>query len=287
MTLKSINPVTEQVMKEFKEPSFTDVKKQIANSRTAFESWKKVPITERAKLMAKSGVVLRKNSKKYGKLITMEMGKPLKSAIAEVEKCAWVCDYYAENGEKFLADELVETDASKSYVSFEPMGVVMAIMPWNFPFWQLFRFAAPGLVAGNVGVLKHSSNVPQCALAIEEVFKEAGFPKNVFQTLLIGSKTASKILENGLVDAVTLTGSTNAGRIVASHAARNLKKSVLELGGSDPFIALADADVELACKIGVQARMLNGGQSCIAAKRFINVSIFSRVNRNFNNMNSF
>ncbi|MHA2496365.1 MAG: NAD-dependent succinate-semialdehyde dehydrogenase, partial [Candidatus Hodarchaeales archaeon] len=203
---------------------------------------------------------------------TDEMGKPLADARGEVEKCAWVCDYYAENAESFLAPELVETDASKSFVAYQPLGVVLAVMPWNFPFWQVFRFAAPALMAGNAGVLKHASNVPASALAIEEVFLKAGFPKNLFRTLLIGSKQVAAVIENPLVKAVTLTGSTPAGKAVASKAGEMLKKTVLELGGSDPYIILEDANLEEAVGTCVASRLINAGQSCIAAKRFIVVA---------------
>ncbi len=197
------------------------------------------------------------------------MGKPITQAIAEVEKCAWVCEYYAENTENILAKEFIETDAAESYVQFDPIGIVLAVMPWNFPFWQVFRFAAPALMAGNAGILKHASNVPMSALAIEEIFQKAGFPKNIFRTLLIESKQVDAVIENPKVKASTLTGSEYAGSMVASKSGKMLKKSVMELGGSDPFIILKDADLELAVNTAVTARLLNNGQSCIAAKRFI------------------
>jgi succinate-semialdehyde dehydrogenase/glutarate-semialdehyde dehydrogenase len=219
--------------------------------------------------MREAGQILRGRSDEYARLMADEMGKLLSEGRAEVEKCAWVCEYYADNAEKFLAREEIQTDASRSFVTFEPLGVILAVMPWNFPLWQVFRFAAPGLMAGNTGVLKHASNVQGCALAIEAVFREAGFPENVFRTLVIGSKLANHAIEHPKVRAVTLTGSTPAGRSVASKAGELLKKTVLELGGSDPYVILEDADLDLAVDACVTGRMINGGQSCIAAKRFI------------------
>ena len=201
--------------------------------------------------------------------MTLEMGKPIAQSRAEVEKCAWVCEYYAENAEKFLSDELITTDASKSFVTFQPLGVVLAVMPWNFPFWQVFRFAAPSLMAGNSGILKHASNVSGCALAIEEVFREAGFPKNLFKTILVPSSEMESVIKNEKIKAVTLTGSVPAGKSVAKTAGSVLKKTVMELGGSDPYVILEDADLEMAAETCVNARLINGGQSCIAAKRFI------------------
>ncbi|NOX17869.1 MAG: NAD-dependent succinate-semialdehyde dehydrogenase, partial [Chlorobi bacterium] len=236
-----------------------------------FLEWRRTTFAERSKLMFNAAKVLRDNVKKYGEIMTLEMGKPIKQSYAEVEKCAWVCEYYAENAEKILQKEFIETDASESFVRFDPIGVVLAVMPWNFPFWQVFRFAAPALTAGNVGLLKHASNVPMSALAIEEVFREAGFPENAFRTLLIGSKPVSKVIEHPLVKAATLTGSEAAGQNVASACGNKLKKTVMELGGSDPFIILSDADIEEAVSVGVTARLINNGQSCIAAKRFIMV----------------
>ena len=219
--------------------------------------------------MKRAAQILRDRAAEYGELMSVEMGKPAKDGRAEAEKCAWVCDYYAENAERFLEPEAVQTDASKSFVVFQPLGVVLAVMPWNFPFWQVFRFAAPNLMAGNVGVLKHASNVPGCALAIENIFQEAGFPENVFRSLLVGSKQVDAIIENPIVRAVTLTGSTPAGRAVARKAGEMLKKTVLELGGSDPYVVLDDADVQAAVNTCVSSRLINSGQSCIAAKRFI------------------
>jgi succinate-semialdehyde dehydrogenase/glutarate-semialdehyde dehydrogenase len=249
--------------------SLEDTENIIQKAQEAFLKWKKVSFKVKSKLMKKASNILRENAGKYGKLMAEEMGKPIKDGIAEANKCAWVCDYYANNAEDFLKDEIIETDASKSYITFQPLGIVLAIMPWNFPFWQVFRFAAPGLMAGNVGLLKHASNVPGCALAIEDVFRQAVFPENVFRTLLVGSKQVNKIVENPLIRAVTLTGSVPAGKAVAKKSGSLLKKTVLELGGSDPYLILEDADLENAVKISVLSRLINSGQSCIAAKRFI------------------
>ncbi len=220
-------------------------------------------------MMIRAAEILESEKHEFGKTMTIEMGKPLQAAIGEAEKCAWVCRYYAENAERHLADEIVETNAKKSYVHFQPLGPVLAVMPWNFPFWQVFRFAAPALMAGNVGLLKHSSNVPQCALAIEEIFRRAGFPEGAFQTLLIGSQAVEGILKDRRVVAATLTGSEPAGRSVAGIAGKEIKTTVLELGGSDPFIVMASADFDVAVTTAVKARTINNGQSCIAAKRFI------------------
>ena len=213
--------------------------------------------------------MLRSNAAEYARLMAEEMGKPVRDGVAEVQKCAVGCDYYAENAERFLAPEMVKTEARKSFVIFQPLGVVLAVMPWNFPFWQVFRFAAPGLMAGNAAVLKHASNVPGCALAIEQVFRKAGFPENLFRTLIIGSRSVDAVIEHPLIRAATLTGSGPAGRAVASKAGAMLKKTVLELGGSDPYLVLEDADLELAATVGTKGRLVNSGQSCIAAKRFI------------------
>jgi succinate-semialdehyde dehydrogenase/glutarate-semialdehyde dehydrogenase len=219
--------------------------------------------------MRVAGRIVREKTDEYARLMADEMGKPLAEGRAEAEKCAWVCEYYAENAEKFLAREEIQTEASASFVTFEPLGVILAVMPWNFPFWQVFRFAAPGLMAGNAGILKHSSNVQGCALAIEAVFREAGFPEDIFRTLVIGSRLVGHAIEHPKVRAVTLTGSTPAGRAVASKAGELLKKTVLELGGSDPYVILEDADLGPAAEACVTSRLINGGQSCIAAKRFI------------------
>ena len=233
------------------------------------KSWKETSFGQRSKLMMNAADVLRRNKEDYSRLMTLEMGKPIAQSRAEVEKCAWVCEYYADNAEKFLADELIETDATKSFVSFQPLGIVLAVMPWNFPFWQVFRFAAPGLMAGNAGILKHASNVSGCALAIEEVFREAGFPENLFRTILVPSSQMEEVIKNEKIKAVTLTGSVPAGKAVAKTAGSVLKKTVMELGGSDPYVILEDADLEMAAETCVTARLINGGQSCIAAKRFI------------------
>ena len=219
--------------------------------------------------MKKTAEILRERKDELAKLMAVEMGKPLKQGVAEVEKCAWACDYYADNAEAHLAPDIIKTEAAKSYVAFEPLGVVLAIMPWNFPLWQVFRFAAPALMAGNVGVLKHASNVPGCALVIEEIFIQAGFPEGAFRTLLIGNEQVQAVIEHPLVRAVTLTGSTPAGKAVAAQAGAVLKKTVLELGGSDPYVVLEDADLDQAVQTCVNSRLINAGQSCIAAKRFI------------------
>ncbi|MCH8012140.1 MAG: NAD-dependent succinate-semialdehyde dehydrogenase [Candidatus Marinimicrobia bacterium] len=269
MSITAINPATGELIKEYPELTPDEVQEAINKSNLAFQSWRKVKVYDRAKLMKKAAQVLRDKANEYGELMALEMGKPIKEGRAEVEKCAWVCDYYAENTEKFLQHEFISTDASKSFVTFQPLGVILAVMPWNFPFWQVFRFAAPSLMAGNSGILKHASNVPGCALAIEEVFKEAGFPEYVFKSLLIGSRQVNAVIENPHVKAITLTGSTPAGRAVAGKAGELLKKTVLELGGSDPYIILEDADLEAAVTACVTSRLINAGQSCIAAKRFI------------------
>ena len=267
--MKSINPSTGKLIKEYKEHSLQECDRIIDNVFDAWGLWKQTPMTERKTLMFKAARVLRDRKGEYARLMTEEMGKVIAESEAEIEKTAWVCNYYAENAEKFLSDEIIESDARKSFVSFEPLGPVLAVMPWNFPFWQVFRFAAPALMAGNAGVLKHASNVPGCALAIEAVFREAGFPQHLFRTLLIPGKSVGHILENEKIVAATLTGSEKAGSKVASVAGKYLKKTVMELGGSDPFIVLKDADIQKCAQTAVVARMLNTGQSCIAAKRFI------------------
>ena len=280
--LQSINPYTEEVIKTYPEHSRQEIENIIESADKAFLSWQKVEFKERSALMKKAGNVLRKKKDEFGEIMTLEMGKPIEQSIAEVEKCAWVCDYYSENAERFLSDELIETDASKSYISYRPLGVVLAVMPWNFPFWQVFRFAAPGLMAGNAGILKHSSNVSGCALAIEEVFREAGFPGNLFRTILAKSSQMEFVIEHPLIKAVTLTGSVPAGKAVATKAGSELKKTVLELGGSDPYVILEDADLEEASSTCVTSRLINGGQSCIAAKRFIIVeSVYAEFEKLF------
>ncbi len=267
--MKAINPATDELIRDYKEYSSEEVTAIIESTHNDYLAWRETSFEHRRKLMLRAAAVLRKNSEEYARVITMEMGKIISESRSEVEKCAWVCEYYAENAERFLADEIIETDASKSMAVFQPIGIVLAVMPWNFPFWQVFRFAVPALMAGNAGVLKHASNVPGCALAIESVFKKAGFPSNLFRTLLISASEVEKVIENDNIKAVTLTGSELAGMKVASTAGRELKKTVLELGGSDPYIVLEDADIPACVNTSVKARMLNAGQSCIAAKRFI------------------
>ena len=267
--IKSINPYNDQVVDTFKIQSDTEVEKVLENAYKQFESWKKTSFEERKKYLLAAAEVLKKNKHDYAKLITLEMGKPIKQAIAEIEKCAWVCEFYAESAEKHLANEIIQTDAHKSYISYEPLGVILAIMPWNYPFWQVFRFAAPALMAGNVAVLKHASNVFGSALNIQKVFELAGFPNHCFNTLLIETKQVEKVIENKAVKAVTLTGSEAAGAAVASTAGKNIKKTVLELGGSNALIVFKDAEIEKTVDTCIQARFQNTGQSCIAGKRLL------------------
>jgi len=271
MSIASINPATGETVKTFHEHTDSEIQDRLAQAAVTFSEYRRTSFDQRAEMLICAAEILEDPDKKklLSVMMTTEMGKPIKAAIAEVEKCAWVCRYYAENANRFLADEVVETNASHSYIHYQPLGPVLAVMPWNFPFWQVFRFAAPALMAGNVALLKHASNVPGCALAIEEVFQNAGFPKGAFQTLLIGSSAVERVLEDERVKAVTLTGSEPAGRQVASTAGRLIKKTVLELGGSDPFIVMPSADLEQAVATAVIARTINNGQSCIAAKRFI------------------
>ena len=269
MAIESVNPATGEIIKTYEEMTPPVVVATIAATHAAWRAWRKTSFAERARPMKKAAAILRERKGEFAKLMALEMGKPLKQGIAEAEKCALGCDYYAEHAEAHLAPENVTTDASRSYVAFEPLGVVLAVMPWNFPFWQVFRFAAPALMAGNAGLLKHASNVPGCALEIEKIFTEAGFPEDVFRTLLIGSKPVKAVIEHPLVSAVTLTGSTPAGKAVASQAGAVLKKTVLELGGSDPYIILEDADLDSAAEICATSRLINSGQSCVNAKRFI------------------
>lgn len=267
--LASINPATGKTIEEYPEMTTAVASSIIEQVGTAFHAWRKTDFTTRADLMRHAAQILRENAPEYARLMAREMGKPVKDGRSEAEKCAWVCDYYADNAEKFLQPEMVETDASKSFVTFQPLGLVLAIMPWNFPLWQVFRFAAPVLMAGNVGILKHASNVSGCALAIENIFHRAGFPDEVFRTLLVGSDQVDAIIEHPLVKAVTLTGSTAAGKAVGQKAGSLIKKLVLELGGSDPYLILADADLDEAVETCVTSRLTNSGQSCIAAKRFV------------------
>lgn len=270
--MKAINPATNELIKEYHEHSTEEINQIIELVNEEFKLWRTSSFSHRSTLMHRASEILRKNVDKYAELISLEMGKIISESRAEIEKCAWVCDYYADNAEGFLTDEVVETDASRSFVAFEPLGIVLAVMPWNFPFWQVFRFAAPALMGGNAGVLKHASNVPGCALAIEEIFREVGFPPNIFRTMLISAGKVEDVIKDNRVKAVTLTGSEPAGMSVASIAGRELKKTVLELGGSDPFIVLEDADLSACVATSVKARIINAGQSCIAAKRFIVVA---------------
>ncbi len=272
MGIESINPATGEVLGRFSELSEGKVEMILSDAQRAFLAWRRTRFARRAELMYALADRLQENALTYARLMACEMGKPLAQGRSEVEKCAWVCRYYAEHAETFLCNEPVATDAHHSFVTFQPLGIVLAVMPWNFPFWQVFRFAAPGLMAGNVALLKHASNVPQCAVAIEEAFCSAGFPPNVFTNLLVGSRRVADIIQHPHVAAVTLTGSTAAGQEVARVAGGALKKTVLELGGSDPYLILKDADVDQAVKACVTARLLNGGQSCIAAKRFLVVT---------------
>ena len=267
--VSSVSPLTGELLREFEQASDEAVESKLALSAAAFREHRKVPFAKRAAMMLRAADILEKEKDTFGRMMTQEMGKTLKSAVQEAEKSASGCRYYAENAEKFLADEEAKTNAACSFVRYQPIGPVLAVMPWNFPFWQVFRFAAPALMAGNVGLLKHASNVPQCALAIEDIFRRAGFAEGVFQTLLIGSDRVNKVIADRRIAAVTLTGSVGAGRSVATAAGKELKKSVLELGGSDPFIVMPSADFDRAVETAVQARVINNGQSCIAAKRFI------------------
>ncbi len=267
--LKSINPANNETLCEYEEHRPGEVAGILNQADTACRRWRETAFEERAGLMSRAAEVLRARSDEFALLMAREMGKPVQQSRAEAMKCAWVCDYYAQHAESFLVDEIIETDATKSFVTYQPLGVVLAVMPWNFPFWQVFRFAAPALMAGNAGVLKHASNVMGCALAIEQVFREAGFDENLFRTLKIGSDQVGTVIEHPAVKAVTLTGSGPAGRAVAAKAGQMLKKTVLELGGSDPYLILGDADLEEAVPVCVTSRLINSGQSCIAAKRFI------------------
>ncbi|MDX6443448.1 MAG: succinate-semialdehyde dehydrogenase / glutarate-semialdehyde dehydrogenase [Blastocatellia bacterium] len=269
MAIASINPATGETVKTFEALTQPQLHEKLQRAHDTFQTYRRNTFAERATILTRAAEILETEKKEFARIMTLEMGKPINSAVQETEKCAWVCRYYAENAEKYLANAPVETNATNSFVRFQPLGVVLAVMPWNFPFWQVFRFAAPGLMAGNVGLLKHSSNVPQCALAIEDVFRRAGFPEGVFQSLLIGSDSVQSVLEDSRVAAGTLTGSEPAGRSVASIAGKQIKKTVLELGGSDPFIVMPSADPEAAVTTAVKARTINNGQSCIAAKRFI------------------
>lgn len=272
MGIATINPATGETVKTFTALTDAEIENALALADRAFRDYRRVSFDTRSQWVQNAANLLEENAETYAKIMTLEMGKPITSAIAEVKKSASVCRFYAENAAQFLADVPAESDASNSFIAYEPLGAILAVMPWNFPFWQVFRFAAPALMAGNVGLLKHASNVPQCALAIGEIFQKAGFPEGVFQTLLVGSNKVAQIITDDRVKAGTLTGSEPAGASLASLAGQNIKKTVLELGGSDPFIVLETADINAAVEAAVTARMLNNGQSCIAAKRFILIS---------------
>ena len=269
MPIRTINPATGEQLREFSALSLADVERKLARGAEAREKWSRTPVAERAHVVRRAAELLDERKERYGRMMTLEMGKTLRSAIEESAKCATGCRYYADHAAEFLGDELMDVEGETGYVAFQPIGVVLAIMPWNFPFWQVIRFAAPALCAGNVGLLKHASNVPQCALALEELFRDAGAPEGAFQTLLIGSDAIPAILDDDRVAAATLTGSEHAGSEVAGRAGQRIKKTVLELGGSDPFVVMPSADIDRAATTAVKARMINNGQSCIAAKRFI------------------
>ncbi|KAA9339588.1 NAD-dependent succinate-semialdehyde dehydrogenase [Hymenobacter busanensis] len=269
MPIESFNPYTGRLLRRFKPHTAAQVERIVAQAHKAARTWRRTTFAQRATVLHRAADLLRERQNELARLMALEMGKPLRDGRGEVQKCALTCDFYADRAEQMLADEIIETQARRSFIAHEPLGVVLAVMPWNFPFWQAIRFAAPALMAGNVGLLKHASNVPQCALALEKIFHDAGLPRAAFRTLLLESKDVAALIADDRVQAVTLTGSEGAGSQVGAAAGRNIKKTVLELGGSDAFIVLADADLELAAKTAAQARMINAGQSCIAAKRFI------------------
>ncbi|HEY9764349.1 MAG TPA: NAD-dependent succinate-semialdehyde dehydrogenase [Trichocoleus sp.] len=269
MGIASINPATGETIKTFEALTDADVEAKLAKAEATYQQYRKTSVEQRSVWMQAAAQVLEDNKFAYARMMTLEMGKPLKAAVTEVEKSAWVCRFYAENAAGFLADVPGQSDASQSFVRYLPLGVILAVMPWNFPFWQVFRFAAPALMGGNVGVLKHASNVPQCALAIEEVFSKAGFPEGAFQTLLVGASKVTDLVADDRIKAATLTGSEPAGASLASECGKHIKKTVLELGGTDPFIVMPSANLEEAIATAATARMINNGQSCIAAKRFI------------------
>jgi succinate-semialdehyde dehydrogenase / glutarate-semialdehyde dehydrogenase len=269
MAIATINPATGETLKTFSPLTDAEIETKLVLAQSTFESYRHTTFAQRSQWLNQAAEILEQDTLKFAEIMTTEMGKTLQSAIAEAEKCAKVCRFYADKAPEFLADVAIESDASKSYVAYQPLGTILAVMPWNFPFWQVFRFAAPALMAGNVGLLKHASNVPQCALAIESIISQAGFPPGAFQTLLIGASQVQSIIEDDRVKAATLTGSEPAGAALASAAGKQIKKVVLELGGSDPFIVMESADIQEAVSTAVTARMLNNGQSCIAAKRFI------------------
>jgi succinate-semialdehyde dehydrogenase/glutarate-semialdehyde dehydrogenase len=277
MTIESMNPATGETLHRYAEMTSQEVSEAIAAAHAAFLKWRIATPQERAQPMRRAAEILRGQAGRYAQLMAREMGKPVRDGAAEAQKCATACDYYAEHAGRLLAPESITTEAGRSFVTFNPLGIVLAVMPWNFPFWQVFRFAAPSLMAGNAAVLKHASNVPGCALAIQEIFREAGFPADLFRTLMIHNSGVEAVIEHPLVRAVTLTGSGPAGRAVARKAASRLKKTVLELGGSDPYLILEDADLDVAADISTRGRLVNTGQSCIAAKRFIVVEEVRRA----------
>ncbi|MDX6271430.1 MAG: succinate-semialdehyde dehydrogenase / glutarate-semialdehyde dehydrogenase [Acidobacteriota bacterium] len=282
MAIASVNPATGEKLREFAPLTEAEIEDKLQLAARAYGEHRHTSFAERAGLMLRAAEILETEKERFARLMTAEMGKPVQSARDEAAKCALVCRYYAEHAEKFLSDEAVETSATRSFIRYEPLGAVLAVMPWNFPFWQVFRFAAPALMAGNVGLLKHASNVPQCALAIEEIFRRAGFLEGVFQTLLLNSGQVGQLIDDARVRAATLTGSEHAGSEVASRAGKQIKKTVLELGGSDPFIVMPTADFEAAVKTAVKARTINNGQSCIAAKRFIvHADVYEEFARRF------
>jgi len=272
----AINPTTGKMLEKYEKTSSDEIVERLAKTHQAFQTWRRTSFSERAPMMKKVSVVLTENKSEYARTMALEMGKPLAAGRAEIEKCAWVCEYYAEHAEKMLQPEIIKTDAQKSYAAFNPLGVILAVMPWNYPFWQVFRHAAPGLMAGNGVILKHASNVPGCAAAIEGIFRKAGFPEDLFQNFFISSHQVGDLIEHPTISAVTLTGSKTAGREVAEKAGKMLKKTLLELGSSDPYIILEDADLDKTVEACVTSRLLNSGQSCIAAKRFVVVEVVRR-----------
>jgi succinate-semialdehyde dehydrogenase/glutarate-semialdehyde dehydrogenase len=269
MAIASVNPATGETLRTFQPLAAAELERKLALAAETFRVYRRTSFAERARMMFRAAEILEAEKDAFGRMMTLEMGKTLRSARDEAAKCAWACRYYAENAERLLANETVATNATLSYIHYQPIGAVLAVMPWNFPFWQVFRFAAPALMAGNVGLLKHASNVPQCALAIEDIFGRAGFPEGAFQTLLISASDVARVLEDPRVAAATLTGSEPAGSDVAGRCGKLIKKTVLELGGSDPFVVMPSADLDTAVSTAVRARIINNGQSCIAAKRFI------------------